>query len=275
LFAGVRISQATDREPGDKDIVEGRILEEDDDGDADYEPTKRYKYSREHRLAAIEYFQTIWKVLDDGSHQRFSKRLAAKKLKTTRQMLRDWVYNKERIKEQKRGSYRSRHRAPRAHESTIEERLNAAFEAARDKGRKISYKWMIRHARIIYAELHPDRVITHEHGKKMYLGFRFSSGWYNRFRKRYAISLRAGTKRAQKSPEELEPTIRNWIQFNRPMTVTVKGKSVVGIPRGPDIPVVGRIKLSEICNMDQSPMPFEYLKGRTYAKKGPQTVRLR
>jgi hypothetical protein len=129
---------------------------------------------------------------------------------------------------------------------------------------------MIRHARMIYAQLHPNRVIIHEHGKKTYLSFRFLTGWYNGFRKRYAISLRA-----QKSPKELEPIIRNWIQFNRRIMVTIEGTSIVGIPRGPDVPVVGRIKLSKICNMDQSPMPFEYLKGRTYAKKGSQTVRLK
>ena len=54
----------------------------------------------------------------------------------------------------------------------------------------------------------------------------------------------------------------------------IEGKSIVGIPRGPEVPVIGRIKLSEICNMDQSPLPFEYLKGRTYAKKGDKTVRI-
>jgi len=59
------------------------------------------------------------------------------------------------------------------------------------------------------------------------------------------------------------------------MLTIIEGKSIVGIPRGPDVPVVGRIKLSEICNMDQSPLPFEYLKGRTYAKKGDRTVRIK
>ena len=60
LFAGIRISQAaeTNREPGDKDIMEGRIPKDNDNRDVDYEPTKRYKYSRKHKLAAIEYFQT-------------------------------------------------------------------------------------------------------------------------------------------------------------------------------------------------------------------------
>ena len=59
------------------------------------------------------------------------------------------------------------------------------------------------------------------------------------------------------------------------MMTIIEGKSIVGIPRGLDCLVVGRIKLSEIYNMDQSPMPFKYLRGRTYAKKGSKTVCLK
>ena len=59
------------------------------------------------------------------------------------------------------------------------------------------------------------------------------------------------------------------------MLTIIEGKSIVGIPRSPDMPVVGRIKLSEICNIDQSPLLFEYLKGYIYAKKGDKTVRLK
>jgi len=59
------------------------------------------------------------------------------------------------------------------------------------------------------------------------------------------------------------------------MLVIREGTSIISIPRGPDVPVIGRIKLSEICNMDQSPLPFEFLKGRTYAKKGEKTIRLK
>jgi len=32
--------------------------------------------------------------------------------------------------------------------------------------------------------------------------------------------------------------------------VIVEGKSIIGIPRGPNILVISRIKLSKICNMD-------------------------
>jgi len=59
------------------------------------------------------------------------------------------------------------------------------------------------------------------------------------------------------------------------MLVIREGTSIISIPRGLDVPVVGRIKLSEICNIDQSPLPFEFLKGRTYAKRGEKTVRLK
>lgn len=51
--------------------------------------------------------------------------------------------------------------------------------------------------------------------------------------------------------------------------------SDVSIPKDPSVQVVGRFKLSQITNMDQSPLPFEHLKGRTYEKKGNKTVRLR
>jgi hypothetical protein len=70
LFASVRISQAAkiDREPGDKDMMEGRILQDNDNGDTDYEPIKYYKYSCEYKLVVIEYFQIIWTVLNNGSH---------------------------------------------------------------------------------------------------------------------------------------------------------------------------------------------------------------
>jgi hypothetical protein len=60
LFALVRLSQEEDGEPGDLDIVNNTGVDEDlDDLDFEYLPTKRYSYSREHKLAAIDYFQTI------------------------------------------------------------------------------------------------------------------------------------------------------------------------------------------------------------------------
>jgi hypothetical protein len=45
-----------------------------------------------------------------------------------------------------------------------------------------------------------------------------------------------------------------------------------GIARIPEVPIVGRFKLSQIANMDQTPIVFEFLSGRTYDFKGASTI---
>jgi hypothetical protein len=137
----------------------------------------------------------------------------------------------------------------------------------------ISAKWILRNARQIYGKLHPERVIRKEGGLNQYLSFRWS-GWLQSFKKRHSISFRAGTKHAQKTPEELRSTIVRWLQFNRRNTV-INADSDCGKPRLATIPVVGRYKLSEIANMDQTPLAFEFQRGRTYAAKGSRTVILK
>jgi hypothetical protein len=59
LFATIRLTQEDDREPRDIDIANNKELLEEDDKDFEYMPSgKQYVYSREHKLAAIDYFQT-------------------------------------------------------------------------------------------------------------------------------------------------------------------------------------------------------------------------
>ena len=55
----------------------------------------------------------------------------------------------------------------------------------------------------------------------------------------------------------------------------VREDSVIGIPRDPNISIISRIKLLEIANIDQSPLLFEFLKGRIYIKRGEKTVRFK
>jgi hypothetical protein len=40
------------------------------------------------------------------------------------------------------------------------------------------------------------------------------------------------------------------MQFNRRILVIYKGTSIISIPRGLDIPIISRIKLSEIYNIN-------------------------
>jgi hypothetical protein len=274
-FANARLEEELP-EPGDEDITRGVFDEDLEDSEDDYVPVhKRHAYSREHKLIAIDYFNTTWKELEDGTFERLSCRYAARKLKITRKMLRSWVCNKEKILAQPKGTFRSRRQYALPKEAQLEDELDAEFDTARKKGRKVSKKWILRHARAIYARLYPHRVVTPENThKKVFLGFKFSTGWYNGFRKRKNISLRCGTKRAQKSPEELFPVIQNWLQFNRRLMV-IRFDSICGIPRGPTVITVGRFKLSEIGNMDQSPLAFEFLKGRTLARRGDRTIALK
>jgi hypothetical protein len=57
LFALVRLLQQEDREPRDLDIVNNIGVDNNlNDLEFKYIPTKRYSYSREHKLAVINYF---------------------------------------------------------------------------------------------------------------------------------------------------------------------------------------------------------------------------
>jgi hypothetical protein len=38
------------------------------------------------------------------------------------------------------------------------------------------------------------------------------------------------------------------------------------------MPIVGRFKLSKIANIDQTPLPFDFLSSRTYDLKGLKTI---
>jgi hypothetical protein len=98
LSANARLSQVDEAELGGEDIVRGVIEEEEDnDNDAKYLPAYRYSYSRETKLAAINYYQTMWRKNKDNTIKRFSCRYASRRLKLTQKMLQSWVANKDKI----------------------------------------------------------------------------------------------------------------------------------------------------------------------------------
>lgn len=273
-----RIGEPGDQERAIRPIEEGGV-DDDIDGLADseyddYVTRRRYSYSREYKLAALSYWETTYRKLKDGTDECITIRFAARKLCIPRTTFRGWIQKKDKILGQKKGTFRVRKPWGKVKELEMELKLKERFDEARLKGRAISAKWLIRNARQIYSELHPERVIRREGGMNLYLGFRWSPGWLTGFKHRHGVSFRAGTKRAQKAPEELRSTIVSWLQFNRRNTI-VTSDSDCGKPRPATVPVVGRYKLSEIANMDQTPLAFEFQKGRTYASTGDRTVTLR
>jgi len=59
LFITVRLAQNDNGEPGDIDLVNGSsIALGEDEEELEYTVVQRYAYSREHKLATIDYFQT-------------------------------------------------------------------------------------------------------------------------------------------------------------------------------------------------------------------------
>jgi hypothetical protein len=59
LFVTICLTQEDNGEPGDINIINNKEVSDNKDNNFKYIPSrKRYAYSREHKLAAIDYFQT-------------------------------------------------------------------------------------------------------------------------------------------------------------------------------------------------------------------------
>lgn len=78
--------------------------------------------------------------------------------------------------------------------------------------------------------------------------------------------MRCITKKAQKVPEDYRNLVVNWLWFNRRNSQPTTWMETVLCQD------VGRYYLSNICNVDETPLPFEYLNGRTYDLIGSKTI---
>jgi len=141
----------------------------------------------------------------------------------------------------------------------LENRLYDDFVKRREGGRTVRQGWFRIQSQFVFREIYPtvDPVT-----------FRFSNGWFSGFLSRHKVSLRSITKRAQKLPADYEILILNWLRFNRRNSqprVSNFWEVAVEHP-------VGRYELSNICNLDETPIPFEYLQGKTYNQVGEKTI---
>jgi hypothetical protein len=126
-------------------------------------------------------------------------------------MLKNWIGNEQMILNARKYSRRCITSRP-AKYPLVKNPLYSLFEDARVQGRMITHRWFLRHAKLLYRDLYPDRCIRDtESGRWTYLEIKWSNAWFQGFRRRFNISLCCKTKRAQKSPEELRPTIQNWL----------------------------------------------------------------
>jgi hypothetical protein len=235
---------------------------------------RRIAYSREKKLQAITYITSTDMPKKGGvlgEMVPITLTYAGVQLKVDRRSLREWRESKAKILGMKKGAMRARGPSI-GREPELEIKLNTEFEAERAIGRIISSAWFIKHAKAIYRAQYPRRFSQDEVTRRFeYTYFSFSNTWFKGFQDRFRIALRCKTKQAQKPPEDFREKIEAWLQFNR-RNMVVLPSSDCGIPWGLEVPLVGRIKLSEIANMDQTPIAFEFLSGRTYDFKGAKTV---
>jgi hypothetical protein len=197
--------------------------------------------------------------------------LASTKLKLDRKCLCEWKKQKLRILRMKKGAKRWWGQSV-GREPLLEFNLHSKFVIEHGIGRIISSSWFIKHVKVIYQELYPRRFSQDEVTSRFeYDFFSFSKTWFLGFRRRYRIVLRCKTKQAQKPPKDFHEKIKQWLKFNH-WNMVIREGSNIGIPHSLSIPLIGRFKLSEIVNIDQTPIAFEFLSGRTYDFKGSKTI---
>ena len=113
--------------------------------------------------------------------------------------------------------------------------------------------WWFRHrSKQILEELHPGS------------SFAFSDCWFQAFKRRFRISLRRATNTCQKEPSDKRLSVQHF--HRRIRSAASKGTQV-----GP----LGKWSEHQIANMDQTPLPFTFADGETYADKGDRSVWVR
>ena len=171
----------------------------------------RKSYTRELKLAAIQYATTTLVTNKKGVTQLITVYAAAKNLKITYQMMKKWIQKKDEISEQKKGSrYGVGGHLQKGKEHEIEVELIMLFKLAREAGRTIGARWFRSNTRQIYSKLYLQYVLRKENiARAEYIGFKFSNSWFQGFRRRFGIVLHIKTKQAQKVPEAFREKIQS------------------------------------------------------------------
>lgn len=225
---------------------------------------KKRSYTREEKLKYIQLYKNTYVETEPGVRSLISKRQAAKNFGISHSIFINWLRKEDQLRSCRSGT-RSMNNKP-ASWPEFEEKIYGDFMEWRKRRRAINKAWFLRTAKKYFFELYPNEVVVNpEDGSKTY-GSKFSSGWFHRFKERWRISWRAKTRIASKTPAEAEPLILNWLRFNRRVSQVRDRESPAEI---------GRYYRCDFYNMDQTPLPFEFLEGKTYEIKGNKTIWVR
>ena len=135
----------------------------------------------------------------------------------------------------------------------MEEKLHKEVRELRRKGIKVKGWWFKARAKQILDSTNPDH------------NFKYSLGWFTRFKKRYRINLRISSNTAQNPPSDKEAAIQEFHRQIREAQLPGEG----------DGPKEEKFRLSQIANVDQTPLPFSFVDGPTYDTTNASTVWVR
>jgi len=175
--------------------------------------------------------------------------------------LHNWRENQEKIIGGRKGNRGSGKGSGRCKWPELEANLYKKYQYRRDERKAIRRKWFQQQARLSFLECYSAANTPVD-------DFRFSNGWFQGFLSRHSITLRFATNVSQKIPSEYLSAITSWLQFNR-------RNAQIHPHTSDELRVVGRYLLDSICNVDETPLPFEYLSGQTYADKGSRRVQVK
>ena len=198
----------------------------------------RRSYTREQKLDVLRWYT------DNGQNLY---RTCQKFDLNTKTVLR-WIKSWKAIHDSKKGRKRVSFDRTAEHPG-LEEVLYEEYRKLRQRGLKVKGWWFQTRGKQLLESISP--------GDK----FKFSNQWFHGFKKRYNISLRRPTHKAQVIPSSKSELIQS---FHR----DIRAKAATGNQLGP----LGRFRLSCIANVDQTPLPFTFTNGPTYESKGAKTV---
>ncbi|EEU38504.1 uncharacterized protein NECHADRAFT_88606 [Fusarium vanettenii 77-13-4] len=141
----------------------------------------------------------------------------------------------------------------------LEDQVYLSFLERRAQGKVATTSWFRRKAQAIYKELYPDQSSR----------FPFSTGWWRGFLRRHNIVKRRVTKQSTKRPEDYIDVVNRFLRFIRRIsTLRFQSRAITMILNSPKRRFYRRL----ILNLDETPIPFEYLDGFTWEIRGAKSV---
>jgi len=220
------------------------------------------RYTVSYKLRVLSYWDSPSIQIGPTKRPKPTQAEVVKRFKVTKSNLSRWRKEEAegKFNELAKGQCLGRGGGRKPKWEKLARELYDLFRIHRACGRIVGRGWFRRISNDIFKMVYPTEQLT---------SFPFSNGWFRNFLSWHHISLRFITNNASQLPAHFADSILNWAQYNRRNSQPrPEDSQELG-----DLPTpIGRYQLSNISDMDQTPLPFEYLEGQTYNKIGEKTI---